>query len=72
MFVLTVIIEEGRFIAQVVSRRLPVAAVRVRFQVRSFRIYDLQNGNGAGFLQVLRLHLPILIPPNSPYLPIIL
>jgi hypothetical protein len=66
------ILDEGRAVAQVVSRRLPISAVRVRFQISSFRICGLQNGTGTGFLQVLRLQLLILIPPNSPYSPIIL
>jgi hypothetical protein len=66
------ILDVARATAQVASRRLPISAVRVRFEIRSFRICGLQNGTGASFLQVLRLQLPILIPPNSPYSPIIL
>jgi hypothetical protein len=66
------ILYEGRAIAQVVSRRLPISAVRVRFQIRTFRFCCLQNCTGADFLQVLWLQPPILIPPNSPYLPFIL
>jgi hypothetical protein len=55
----------GRAIAQAVSRRLPTAAARVRFQVRSCVICGGQSGTGAGFLRVLRFPLPILIPPTT-------
>jgi hypothetical protein len=34
--IIILVLDEGRAIAQVVSRRLPMATVRVRFQVRSF------------------------------------
>jgi hypothetical protein len=44
----------GRAITQVVSRRLPTAAARVRVQVRSFGICGGQSGTRAGFLRVLR------------------
>jgi hypothetical protein len=47
--------------AQAVSRRLPIAASRVRAQVRSCGVCG-QSGTGAGFLRVLRFPLPILIP----------
>jgi hypothetical protein len=56
----------GRAIAQAVSRWLPTAAVRVRSQVRSCGIFGGQSGTEAGFLRVLRFHLPILIPPTAP------
>jgi hypothetical protein len=52
---------------QVVSRRLPTAAARVRVQVRSCGICDGQSGTGAGFLRVLRFPLPIFIPPAAPH-----
>jgi hypothetical protein len=58
--------EMGRAIAQAVSRRLPTAAARVRHQVWSCVICGGQSGTGAGFLRVLRLPLPILIPPTAP------
>jgi hypothetical protein len=48
----------GPDIAQAVSRRLPIAAARVR----SYRICDGQSGTGSGFLRVLRFSLPIRIP----------
>jgi hypothetical protein len=57
--------QEGRVIAQAVSRRLPIAAARVRAQVRSCGICGGQSGTGAGFLPVLRISLPILIPPTA-------
>jgi hypothetical protein len=54
-------------IAQAVSRRVAMAAARVRSQVRSCRICGGQSGSGAGFLRVLRFPLPILIPPTAPH-----
>jgi hypothetical protein len=57
---------KGRAIAQAVSRWLPIAAARVRSEVRSCGICDGQSGTGAGFLRVLRFPLPILIPPTAP------
>jgi hypothetical protein len=58
---------EGRAIAQAVSHRLPIAAARVRSQVRSRGICGGQSGTAAGFLRVLRFPLPILIPPTTPH-----
>jgi hypothetical protein len=49
----------GRAIAQAVSRSLPTAAARVRARVRSCGIYGGQSGTRAGFLRVLRFHLPV-------------
>jgi hypothetical protein len=60
-------VHSGRVIAQAVSRRFPTAATRVRAQVRSCGIWGGQSGTGAGFLRVLRLPLPILIPPTAPH-----
>jgi hypothetical protein len=54
-------------IAKAVSRRLPIAAARVRSPVRSCGMCGGQSGTGAGFLQVLRFPLPILIPPTTPH-----
>jgi hypothetical protein len=59
---------KGRAIAQAVSHRLPIAAARVRAQVKSCGICGGQSGTGAGFLQVLRCSLTILIPPTAPQL----
>jgi hypothetical protein len=55
----------GRAIAQPVSRRLPIAATRVRVRVWSCEICDGQSCTGAGFLWVLRFPLPILISPTA-------
>jgi hypothetical protein len=59
----------GRAIAQVVSRRLPTAEVRVRARVWSCGICGGQSGAGARFLRVLRFLLPIFIPPIAPQSP---
>jgi tRNA U54 and U55 pseudouridine synthase Pus10 len=59
---------KGRAIAQAVSHRLPTAAARVRAQVRSCGICGGQSDTGAGFLQVLRCSLTILIPRTAPQL----
>jgi hypothetical protein len=56
-----------RVIAQAVSRRLPIAAARVRAQVRSCGICGGQSGTGVGFFRVLRFPLPILIPQIAPH-----
>jgi hypothetical protein len=58
--------ELGSAIAQAVSRWLPTAAARVRARVWSCGICGGQSGAGAGFLRVLRLPLPIFIPPIAP------
>jgi hypothetical protein len=50
-----------RAIAEAVSRR------RLGFEPRSGRICGGQSGTGAGFLRVLRIPLPILIPPTAPH-----
>jgi hypothetical protein len=57
--------EQGRAIAQVVSRWLPTVAARLRVQA-ACGVCGLQSGTGAGFLRVLQLPLPIIIPPISP------
>jgi hypothetical protein len=56
----------GRAIAQAVSRWLPTAAASIRARVKLCGICCVQSGTGAGFLQVLRFPLPILIPPIAP------
>jgi hypothetical protein len=58
-------IDIGLTIAQAVSRRIPIAAARVRAQVRSCGICGGQSGTGAGFLRVLRVPLLIRIPPTA-------
>jgi hypothetical protein len=62
------LITYGRSIAQAVSRWLPTAAARVRARIWQVGC-DGQSGAGAGFLRVLRFHLPIFISPNSPASP---
>jgi hypothetical protein len=59
----------GRAIAQAVSHWLLTAAARVRAQVRSCGSCGAQGGMAAGFLRVLRLPLPIFIPPVAPQSP---
>jgi hypothetical protein len=53
-------------IPQVVSLLLPTTASRVRAQVISCGICGGQNDTGAGFLRILRLFLPIIIPSIAP------
>jgi hypothetical protein len=60
-------INHVRAVAQVVSRRLPTAAPRVRAQVTSRGICGGQSDTAAGFFQVRRFRLPILIPPTAPH-----
>jgi hypothetical protein len=52
--------------------KISIAEARVRSQMRSCAIIGIHSVAGAGFLQVLRFPLPILILPNSPYILIIL
>jgi hypothetical protein len=55
----------GRATAQAVSRRLSMAAARVRSRVRSCGNCDGQSGTGAGLLRLILFPLTILIPPNA-------
>jgi hypothetical protein len=57
----------GRAIAQVVSHRLPNVAARVWAWVKSCGVCGGRSGTGAGFLQVFRFPLPILIPLTAPH-----
>jgi hypothetical protein len=52
----TVTQNSGRAIAQAVSRRLPTAAARVRYQFRSCGICGGYSGSVVGFIGVLRFH----------------
>jgi hypothetical protein len=61
--------EDGRAIAQAVSRWLLTAAARVLVRFWSRGICGGQSGAGVGFLPVLRFPLPIFIPPIAPQLP---
>jgi hypothetical protein len=56
----------GRTKAQAVSRCLPTAAVMVRARVRTCGICGEQSVSEAGFPRVLRIPLPIFIPPTAP------
>jgi hypothetical protein len=56
-------VQEGRAVAQAVSRWLPTAAARVRIRA-ACGVCGGQSGTGAGLLRVLRFPLPI-IPPIS-------
>jgi hypothetical protein len=51
--------------AGVVSRRLPTAATQVRARVNSCGVCGKQRGTGAGFLRVLRFHLPLIHSTES-------
>jgi hypothetical protein len=59
----------GRAIAQAVSCRFPTATARDRVRIRSCGISGGESGTGVGFLRVLPLPLPILIPPTAPQSP---
>jgi hypothetical protein len=56
----------GSAIAQAVSRWLPTAAARIQTRVWSSGICGGQSGAGADFFRILRIPLPIFIPPDSP------
>jgi hypothetical protein len=58
----------GRATTQAVSPlMIPTAVAEFRSHDRSREICGEQSGTGSGFLRVLRLPFPILIPPNAPY-----
>jgi hypothetical protein len=61
--------DEGRAIAQAVSRWFPTAAAQDRARVMSCGICGGQSGTGIGFLRVLRFPMPIFIPPTAPQSP---
>jgi hypothetical protein len=52
---------EGRAVAQAVSRWLPTAVVRVRVRAACW-VCGGQGGTGAGFLRVLWFPLSIIVP----------
>jgi hypothetical protein len=56
--------QQGRAVAQAVSRWLATAAARVRA-----RVWSCEICGGAGFLRLLRFPLPIFIPPIAPQSP---
>jgi hypothetical protein len=56
-----------RAIAQVVSRRLPKEATRIRPQVRSHGTCGGRSGTGSSSFRLFRFLLPILIPLPAPY-----
>jgi hypothetical protein len=58
---------KGSAIALAAILWIPTAVARVRSHFRLREIYGGQSDTGAGFFRVLRLPLPILIPPTAPY-----
>jgi hypothetical protein len=56
--------EEGRAVAQAISRRLLIAMARFRAQVRSYATYGGASGTEADLFRVFRFPLPLL-PPNA-------
>jgi hypothetical protein len=58
--------EEGRVVAQAVSRRIPTAAARVHVRA-AYEVCGGQSGTGPGILRVFRFPLPIISPisPSS-------
>jgi hypothetical protein len=59
--------QQGRAIAQAVSRQLPNAADRFRAQARLSGVCGGKSGTGRSFLRVLLFPLPILIPQTAPH-----
>jgi hypothetical protein len=55
-----------------IFRRVPTATAQVEYQARSRGICGGQSGSGAGILRVLRIPLPVLIPPSVAHSLIIL
>jgi hypothetical protein len=68
-FIAWLTLQQGRAIAQAVSRWLPTAAARVRARVKSCGIFGIQSGTGVGFLRDLRFPLKIFISPFVPQSP---
>jgi hypothetical protein len=58
------LMSHNRSLAQVVSRRLPITAARLRAQIMSCGICDGMSGTEAGFLRVLRFPLPLIQSTN--------
>jgi hypothetical protein len=56
-----------RAIAQAVRRRFLAPAVQVLSQVRYCGINGRKGGIEASLLRILRIPLPILIPPTTPH-----
>jgi hypothetical protein len=50
----------GRAVTQVVSRRLPTAAARVRARFNSCVICGGHSATGTGFLRLLQFPLPLI------------
>jgi hypothetical protein len=57
-------LNDGHAIVEAVSRWLPTAEARVLARIWPSEICGGQSGAGGGFLRVLRLPLPIFIPPK--------
>lgn len=62
----------SRAIAQVVIPRVPPAAARVRSQPRPVEFVVYKMAQVQVFFRVLGFSIQILVPPNTPYSPIIL
>jgi hypothetical protein len=58
---------QARAVTQAVNHRLPTAAARVRYQVRSCGTCGGQSGTGARFLRILWFPLPICITLIAPH-----
>jgi hypothetical protein len=58
--------QQGRAIAQAVSRWLPTAAALFRCRIWLSEICGEQSSTEASFVRELRFPLPIFIPPNFP------
>jgi hypothetical protein len=63
----SVTFQGSRAIAQAVSHRFPTAEARVRAYVRAGGIWGGQSDIEEDFVPVLRVPLPILIPPIAPH-----
>jgi hypothetical protein len=61
-----------RAIEHAVRYRLPTTSAWIRSLLKLYRVCGGRSRSKVGFLRVLRIPLPILIPPTAPYSVIIL